>query len=252
MQLTHVLVQVALLRKRAVAEQADVSLATRLRLVDVHVRSQIRAIGERFAATLEVALVRLLARVRAHVPLEQPRARECLATHHARLVTALEVEARVLDKCAVADEDLTTFATLVDAAAIEVDVVLVQILHCADKLWVGRKVGVDEVNTRLRNIQVIRVSCIMGKTIFRVSGKNNVIITSLLLTSSAFLIGEFVLKPCVDFFFLFLATASELGLRTASRSPCMFRDELLLLLLAFFCRPRATSVSAASFSNFSS
>ena len=79
MQLTHVLVQVALLRKRAVAEQADVRLAARLRLVDVHVRSQIRAIGERFAATLEVALVRLLARVRAHVPLEQPRARECLA-----------------------------------------------------------------------------------------------------------------------------------------------------------------------------
>ena len=45
----------------------------------LHVSAKVRAVGERPAADL--ALERLLARVRAHVTLQQPRPRECLAAN---------------------------------------------------------------------------------------------------------------------------------------------------------------------------
>ena len=70
------LVQVTLERKRLVAAFTLVVLEGRVRL---HVGAQVRAVSERFA-TVRTA-ERLLARVRAHVALQQPRPAERLAAH---------------------------------------------------------------------------------------------------------------------------------------------------------------------------
>ena len=45
----------------------------------LHVSAKVRAVGER--PTADLALERLLARVRAHVTLQEPRTRECLAAY---------------------------------------------------------------------------------------------------------------------------------------------------------------------------
>ena len=55
MYLAYVLIQVALLREGAVTELADERLAALLRLVYVHVRAQVGAIGERLAAAVVLA-----------------------------------------------------------------------------------------------------------------------------------------------------------------------------------------------------
>jgi len=63
-----VLVEVRLQRERLSAALARVQLERR---VSLHVSAQVGAIGERFAAVR--AAERLLAGVRAQVPLQQPR-----------------------------------------------------------------------------------------------------------------------------------------------------------------------------------